>query len=501
MESDDDLLDGLLDDDVLYGIDIGLQPIDAVNLNYNSTPVNNSAPLNDEQIEDLRKKISELEERVRLRKKIQSLETELYKFTTNHSSQSDVSWTSTPRRQQEQQVKTPAVSKPTERKPDQKLQGVLNVLKRENNVSAPNWNVKSSNSNKRGLLDDETVKNDVVIDDSDPEIYEKFSKLRLRDRKISTTHFSTLLQSRKFIPLASIQPSLKDGDIAGDWVTIGVVSEKSLPRASVKGEKYITMRVTDLKGMSMAVILFGRCFDVHWMEVVGSVVAVLNPRVKMGTEKYDTVALSLDNAEKFMKLGMSLDMEICRGDRRDGQECKKAVDGDAILHIGNPSDKANAIKKERLRSGDGTYNFENGVLLSSSEELKQASNSLEKIKGGESKQVEEELLRTMLNGNNSAGAKYLRQFRKYSEDSEASDSKNNNFSIFSNSQVQKMSGFDPVLNKTVMMTSLNDSQTPTRIDGTGKQEKSEKNRPSASARMLRILNDKREEDLELEIEY
>ncbi|KAJ3055601.1 minichromosome maintenance- protein [Rhizophlyctis rosea] len=227
---------------------------------------------------------------------------------------------------------------------------------------------------------------------SDDKMIETHSGLRLKSRTIPHTHFLTLMSSRRPIPLPSISTHMHGDDIPGDWVAIGVIASKSPPRTASTGKKYILFKLTDLAGCIVNVFAFGRAFEGVWKETVGSVVAILNPRIVLPNEALNSIALDVNDANKWMKIGDSLDFGLCKGVRRDGQPCPHVVNtrngdrcdehalaihksaklhrqefatGNAMVTIGDPQQKASQKGKRKVLqstslSSSATYTFPSG---------------------------------------------------------------------------------------------------------------------------------------------
>ncbi|CAB4034735.1 MCM10 homolog, partial [Paramuricea clavata] len=138
------------------------------------------------------------------------------------------------------------------------------------------------------------------------------------------------MEGRKLIKVSSIQSKIRNNDIEGDWVTIGVLIQK-LPKTTAKGEAYSIWKLSDLafhlQNSTISVFLFGENHKEHWKTVEGSVVALLNPAVLPPRERQSSVvAFSLDNPKKLMMIGMSQDFGICHSGRKsDGKRCSNFI--------------------------------------------------------------------------------------------------------------------------------------------------------------------------------
>ncbi|KAI9334421.1 hypothetical protein BDR26DRAFT_867018 [Obelidium mucronatum] len=162
---------------------------------------------------------------------------------------------------------------------------------------------------------------------------ECFSGLRLRNRKVENAAFIQLLQSRQYIPLPSLSPSLTDADIQGDWVTVAVVIQKTETRISTNQKPFVIIRLGDLKSsIVINAFLFGRVFE-KWGGVggigVGEVIGVLNPKILPVTEKSSLMGIDIDDPGKLLHLGTSLDSCQCKfvSKGNNPKECTTIVDG------------------------------------------------------------------------------------------------------------------------------------------------------------------------------
>ena len=121
----------------------------------------------------------------------------------------------------------------------------------------------------------------------DSPMLETFSTIRLKSRSVPCDVISSLMCSRTFYSVPAIQKQLHPPfktDIEGDWATIGLISERTSPRESSTGSKYILFKLTDLRGSTINLFLFEQAFDQFWKEQVGTVLGVLNPKILVPNE-------------------------------------------------------------------------------------------------------------------------------------------------------------------------------------------------------------------------
>ncbi|KAJ3157071.1 SPT3 Dosage dependent suppressor of Ty-induced promoter mutations-like protein [Geranomyces variabilis] len=304
---------------------------------------------------------------------------------------------------------------------------------------------------------------------NDDENLETFSNLRLSTCLVPPSEMRSRMENRRMVPIPSIAREMRGDDIDGDWVTIGVVFDKSAPRTSSIGKQFSTLKLTDLNGGVVNVFLFDGCHIAHEREAVGSVVAILNAKIKMPNEKGQYLALQISNGDKWMKIGDSLDFGFCKGvpaegftctrvlDRRRNQHCdqhseylfKKArlqrqefLSGTSVFSIGDPKDTLRNGKKSN--AGRGTYLFANGQALSAADEGSDVQ-VLQPCRAGRQLRPEEEEDMSKMLLSNTPGAKYLKAARQLSGKSSGDSPRQSAPSrqIFSAEAMERM-GFDPV---------------------------------------------------------
>ncbi|KAJ3027068.1 UNVERIFIED_CONTAM: hypothetical protein HDU68_004551 [Siphonaria sp. JEL0065] len=169
-------------------------------------------------------------------------------------------------------------------------------------------------------------------DAQDPSV-ECYSGIRLKNRKVENSAFMQLLQSRLYIPLTSLTPSLTDADLQGDWVTVAVVIHKSETRTSSNMKPFVILRLGDLKSSTVInAFLFGRVFEKYGGVGgigIGEVVGVLNPKILPMTEKSSLMGIDIDDPGKLLHLGTSLDSARCKfvSKGNNPKECTTIIDG------------------------------------------------------------------------------------------------------------------------------------------------------------------------------
>ncbi|KAK6096060.1 hypothetical protein MT418_003934 [Batrachochytrium dendrobatidis] len=264
---------------------------------------------------------------------------------------------------------------------------------------------------------------------------EPISGFRIKNRLVSKDQFAERMLNRQVIPISQIRSNMTDNDIIGDWVVIGIIIFKSECKKTKDGDVFCMLRIGDLRGSSVNLFMFRDVCQSHSNEQVGSLVAILNPKIIRPSESRATLGLDLDHTKKWMKIADFTDLGYCKGtlqnnkccsqpiDRMQGQYCEihlssnyksaksnrqEFASGNAAFHVGNPSKKLSG--KQRSYSNDGTYVL-SGQTLSTThtgvDAVAQRKESLPPILNA--KQVLE--IKSLMSSN-TAGARSLRALNK-----------------------------------------------------------------------------------------
>ncbi|KAG6614527.1 mcm10-like protein [Phytophthora cinnamomi] len=158
------------------------------------------------------------------------------------------------------------------------------------------------------------------------EAVEEFSRLRIAERTVSAAALRQEMEGRKFIRLQQMDRVPKDTFTNGevDWVTIGVLTRKTLSKPAANGSTFMVWGLSDLDGTELGVFLFGDAYAAHWKELTGSVVAVLNAALMPATEK-SKFAFKATQPSEVVKLGKAVDFGICKGTTSGEARCRLAV--------------------------------------------------------------------------------------------------------------------------------------------------------------------------------
>ncbi|KAG1704600.1 hypothetical protein DVH05_005528 [Phytophthora capsici] len=158
------------------------------------------------------------------------------------------------------------------------------------------------------------------------EAVEEFSKLHITERTISAEVLRQEMEGRKFIQLQQMDRVPKDTFTNGevDWVTIGVVTRKTLSKPAANGSTFMVWGLSDLVGTELGIFLFGDAYESHWRELTGSIVAILNASLLPATEK-NKFAFKVTQSTEVVKLGKAVDFGICKGTTSGEARCRLAV--------------------------------------------------------------------------------------------------------------------------------------------------------------------------------
>ncbi|CAH0482437.1 unnamed protein product [Peronospora belbahrii] len=161
---------------------------------------------------------------------------------------------------------------------------------------------------------------------SNVETVEEFSQVRITDRTISIESLRQEMEGRQFIKLQQMDRVPRDTFTNGsvDWVTIGVLTRKTLSKPTANGSTFMVWGLSDLDGTELGLFLFGDAYVSHWKEMTGSVMAVLNATLLPATEK-NKFAFKVTQSAEIVKLGKAVDFGICKGTTAGEARCRLAV--------------------------------------------------------------------------------------------------------------------------------------------------------------------------------
>lgn len=161
-------------------------------------------------------------------------------------------------------------------------------------------------------------------------VTDPYSGIRIINPLVSSTVMEARMTSRKMVKMSLVPTFAQTKKIEDDWVTVGVLVNKSAPKTSKNGKPFSIWKLTDLQDCEnlVSIFLFGEVHEKHWKTSVGSVVGFLNPSVMPNKDSYNgrsEVCLSIDHPGKVMLMGTSKDFGTCKGISKSGHPCTMVV--------------------------------------------------------------------------------------------------------------------------------------------------------------------------------
>ncbi|XP_046363448.2 protein MCM10 homolog isoform X1 [Haliotis rufescens] len=191
-------------------------------------------------------------------------------------------------------------------------------------------------------------------------IVDPFSSIRIVRPLVSSGEMELKMKDRKIIKLSRLHLKVNTPDLQGDWVTIGVVVQKTEPKTSSSGKTYCIWKLSDMDNCEQVVsfFLFGQTYKEHWKNDVGSVVGILNPSIMDNAEKGNKdVAFTINNPKQLLHMGSSKDLGWCSGRTRKGNRCNHFINkkyGDFCnYHVQSAYKKTSATRSELQGSVTG----------------------------------------------------------------------------------------------------------------------------------------------------
>ncbi|KAM8982517.1 protein MCM10 homolog [Sarcophilus harrisii] len=157
---------------------------------------------------------------------------------------------------------------------------------------------------------------------------EKFTGLRLRRPRVSSTEMDRKMAGRKMIRLSQLKNRLASEKLEEiDWVTFGVIMKKVTPQSSNNGKTFSIWKLNDLRDLNqnVSLFLFGEVHKEHWKTEQGTVIGLLNANPMKPKEGSDEVCLSIDHAQKILIMGEALDLGTCKAKKKNGEPCTQIV--------------------------------------------------------------------------------------------------------------------------------------------------------------------------------
>ncbi|KAF8766811.1 Protein MCM10 like protein [Argiope bruennichi] len=158
-------------------------------------------------------------------------------------------------------------------------------------------------------------------------IVDSYSGIRIINPLVSFTTLQQRMDGRRMIKMSFIHNFIKNGDIEGDWVTMGVIIQKIPPKTSANGKTYSIWKMSDLHDVEkpVSVFLFKTAHTELWKTTVGTVIGILNPSIMPKKDNHNELCLAVDQPGKCMMMGKSKDLGFCKSKRKDGTPCNVAV--------------------------------------------------------------------------------------------------------------------------------------------------------------------------------
>jgi minichromosome maintenance protein 10 len=165
-------------------------------------------------------------------------------------------------------------------------------------------------------------------------VVERFSNLRVENRTVSGASLDDKFSERRFIKLEQItneqicsmnKSSNTNEDDLRRWGTCAVLIQKSKPFNTQNGKHFSQLTFGNLDKSELSVKLFGDAHKEHYSECKPGLLFALfdcKPYVCAKTKKF---SVSIEDATQMVKIGRSPDFAQCKGTRRDGEPCTKAV--------------------------------------------------------------------------------------------------------------------------------------------------------------------------------
>uniref|UniRef100_A0A914YNH8 Protein MCM10 homolog n=1 Tax=Panagrolaimus superbus TaxID=310955 RepID=A0A914YNH8_9BILA len=282
-----------------------------------------------------------------------------------------------------------------------------------------------------------------VNDDNRGEVFDPIFGIRVKNPKITCATLSTYCTGfKKIRPSHLRKTNIPKGE---DWVTMGVIVEKSEFRKSANGHEYMIWKISDLTSFQdtpVKVLLFGECVKQHWKLQQSCVIALTTPQIADSTDD-KTITLKLTKPAQVIDIGFCPDFGHCKAVTKEGTKCSKYVNTSSteycVYHIQKAAKKTLVSRaalgsqynspigcriskpKMGVRNGENkvvgkTHTFLNAakVFVKNEEDTKSAipSKSISKTEFKAIKEQENEKLQAFIAGNKvNFGAKNLIKHR------------------------------------------------------------------------------------------
>nr|XP_020457163.1 protein MCM10 homolog isoform X2 [Monopterus albus] len=157
---------------------------------------------------------------------------------------------------------------------------------------------------------------------------EKYSGLRLRKPRVSSSEMEHKMADRRLIRLSQVPECLARENLEDtDWVTFAVLVNKATPQSSRSGKTFSIWKLNDLHNLEVFVslLLFDKVHKEHWKTEPGTVIGLLNPNLMKQKDGYDGVSLMVDHPQKVLLMGEAQDYGMCKAMKKNGEPCSQIV--------------------------------------------------------------------------------------------------------------------------------------------------------------------------------
>nr|XP_046235722.1 protein MCM10 homolog [Scatophagus argus]XP_046235723.1 protein MCM10 homolog [Scatophagus argus] len=157
---------------------------------------------------------------------------------------------------------------------------------------------------------------------------EKYSGLRLRKPRVSSSEMDQKMANRRLIRLSQVPERLVRENLEdSDWVTFAVLVSKATPQSNSSGKTFSIWKLSDLHNLEVFVslLLFGEVHKEHWKTEPGTVIGLLNPNPMKQKDGYDGVSLTVDHPQKVLLMGEAQDYGTCKAMKKNGDPCSQIV--------------------------------------------------------------------------------------------------------------------------------------------------------------------------------
>uniref|UniRef100_A0A914ECA0 Protein MCM10 homolog n=1 Tax=Acrobeloides nanus TaxID=290746 RepID=A0A914ECA0_9BILA len=164
------------------------------------------------------------------------------------------------------------------------------------------------------------------------EIYDITFGISVRKPRIELKTFNTYCMNFRKFKLTQLYPGKPP---QGEWVTMGVIVDKTEQRKSANNNDYMIWHLHDLSNCQLPtvkVLLFGECLKEHWKLQPGMVVAITQAQFGEPAKEKNEVTLKLTKAVQVVDLGFCPDFGHCKGMKNDGTPCSMFVNTAKSTH-------------------------------------------------------------------------------------------------------------------------------------------------------------------------